>query len=359
MENRYLIDDTRNIDDFKKLSFSEYKKNDVFNVLFKSIESKKVENTCNWISECICSGYFEECWNKMLLYSSDVISINNPLLPNYLYKYNILFYNIYNNINKDKDKTDLIDLRNNQIIRNLFFSISVILTLSDKTKRYNKYPKIKQSDFDFNNISLRLSANSNLLPNDFIQFNEPDELKIIMNEIYYNLKNMKSGYEKCIYWILWILEWEKKMKKTNTTWNINSREVNVQNKYKNDLIWLIWELILLEVKSKNSKIKTQILSLYELYIYDFKISKKYKRLPYLYQSIVYLTHDISFDKQLLTNNVIYLQTQNNNNKMFETKKIHEKKPVIQKKIKVKKKDKNNQNNDIYKHKLDMFNNMIT
>jgi len=361
MNNKYLIKDTRTNDDFNKLSFSGYKKNDVLIVLLKSIETKKIENTCNWITECICSGYIEQCWEKMLLYASGVISINNPELPNYLYKKNILFYNIYNNTDKKKGNNEIIELRNNQIIRNLFFSICIILALSSKTKRYNKYPKIKLEDFNFNNISLRLSANANLLPNNFIHFNEPEELKIIINEIYYHLKNKMGGYDKCIYWVIWILEWEKKIKKNKGPWSIDNRNIEVDEKYKGDLIWIIWEVILLECKNKNTNIQRQVKSLFELYICDFKISKKNKRLPYLFNAIVYLMHNYNLNIEMIPNRDIYIQSQINNNKLFELKKIYEVKPLIQKQVKIKKKSReeliSDEGDDIYKNKLDLFNNL--
>tara|TARA_B110001469_G_C9612507_1_gene304748 strand:+ start:365 stop:1459 length:1095 start_codon:yes stop_codon:yes gene_type:complete len=362
MDNKYLIVDTRDIDDYNKLSFSGYKKNDVLNVLLKSIETKKIENTCNWVTECICSGYIELCWEKMLLYASDVISINNPSLPNYLYKKNILFYNIYNNIDKKKEKNEIIELRNNQIIRNLFFSISIILALSSKTKRYNKYPKIKLEDFNFNNISLRLSANVNLLPDNFIHFNEPEELKIIINEIYYHLKNKTGGYDKCIYWIIWILEWEKKIKKNKGPWNIDNRNIDVDEKYKADLIWIIWGVILLESKYRDNNIKKQVQSLFELYISNFKIGKKNKRLPYLFNSVVYLMNNYNLNIEMIPNRDIYIQCQINNNKLFELKKIYEVKPIVKKQVKIKKKkikktDDIDDIDDIYKNKLDLFNNL--
>ena len=88
MEDDYLINDTRIIDDLKKTTFGGYKKKDVYTVLFKSIETKKIENACNWLTECLCSGYFEETWQKLLCFSSNIITINNPHLPNYLYKKN-------------------------------------------------------------------------------------------------------------------------------------------------------------------------------------------------------------------------------------------------------------------------------
>ena len=203
MNDEYIIIDTR--DDFKKMTFSGYKKRDVYIVLNKSMETKKVENANNWITECICSLYMEELWTNLLLFAFKIININNPGLPVYLYNQNMIFYNIYNNLNL-KNPFELFNLRNNQIIRNLFTSIATILTISSKTKRYDKYPKFKDIDFNFDTIQIRLKADSNLLPNDLIHFDEPEELKVIMNEIYYHLKNKIGGYEKSLYWTLWIIE---------------------------------------------------------------------------------------------------------------------------------------------------------
>lgn len=318
MNDKYLIIDNRLNDKFKKTTFSGYKKNDVYYALFKSIEAKKIENACNWCAELLCSGYIEELWNKLIIYSSKVININNPKLPNFLYKKNIIFYNIYEN---EKDK---INLRNNQIIRNLFFSIIIILTLSSKTKRYDKYPKLTSNDFDYNIFTNRLYAEMHILPNDFIHFNEPEELKVFMNEIYTHIKNKESGYNKAIYWIFWLFEWEKKLKKINTNqWHIDSRNVDVKEKCKTDLVWIIWELIMLEVKEKNKDIKKQILSLYELYKYDYSTCKRNKRLPYLYCAVSYLCNNINFNINIINDHNIFIQSQINNNKIFESKKIHE------------------------------------
>ena len=320
MDDKYKIIDNRKSDTFKKTTLSGYKKTDIFNALFKSIGAKKIENACNWITEAICSGYIEDSWNKLLLYASDTITINSPKLPNYLYKKNILFYNIYNN---SKDK---LELRNNQNIRNLFFTIVVILSLSPKNKIYNKYPKLKQTDFDYNIFTNRLFAEMVILPDDFIHYNEPEELKVFFNEIYTHLKDTKSGYNKSIYWIIWLLEWEKKNKKINTTqWFIDSRVVDVKQNYKSDLIWIIWDIILLELKEKNKFVKKQVLSLYELYKYEFTTGKRNKRLPYVYSAVAYLCNNIDQNVNIINDKDkdILIQSQINNNKMFASKKINE------------------------------------
>ena len=63
-----------------------HKKNDIINAVLKSIETKKIENACYWASECIVSGYVLALWEKLIIFSSKMIHINNPNLPVYLLK---------------------------------------------------------------------------------------------------------------------------------------------------------------------------------------------------------------------------------------------------------------------------------
>ncbi len=65
------------------------------------------------------------------------------------------------------------------------------------------------------------------------------------------MKNLDNGYEKSIYWIIWIIEWEKMNKKKLNNWTINERNKDVKSKYRTDVIWLIWELIFLELYNKD------------------------------------------------------------------------------------------------------------
>ena len=94
-----------------------------------------------------------------------------------------------------------------------------------------------------------------------------------INEFYFHLKNQLSGYDKAIYWILWLLEWEKKHKKNKETWIISERKVNIKNsKDKCDFIWIIWDTIFEELKNRNNNMLKNIIKvLYSLYINKFYI----------------------------------------------------------------------------------------
>ena len=325
MDEKYLINDDRPSDSFKNKTFSGYKKNDILNAVMKSIESKKIENARHWTSECIVSGYSLKLWEKLLNFSAKIIHINNPKLPYYLYRKNLVFMNQINRLNTtSKDK--YLYLRNSQMVRNLFFDVICTLTTSSKTKRYDKYPKIDDNeDFNFLNIQKRFCASMNILPAHIIHFNDPEELRIIMNEIYTLLKNPQIGYDKCCYWILWLLRYEVIHKKKKKIWIIDEREVeDIPKKYRGNIVWVIWETIFEELNMrKNKNINKQIKSLYELFKCNYTIGKRTARIPLIFNAIGYLTHTISFKIPLRVDVKLFIQVQSTLNKMFLEKKKFE------------------------------------
>jgi hypothetical protein len=192
------IDDTRNYSDFKKITFSGYKKNDVLTALFKSIKSKNIETSCNWLIECIISGYVKELWEKLCLYYSKNIHINNSKLIDYTYKQNRIIQKIILN----KTNQELIDLRNDQTLINIMISYIVILIDSSIDIIYSNI-KINKTDFILSNVQNKLNSQMNILPEGIVNINEPAEIKLIINEIYYHISF--KNYDKIIYWIIWIL----------------------------------------------------------------------------------------------------------------------------------------------------------
>ncbi len=355
MNETYLIIDTRTVDSFKHKTFSGYKKNDVMSMVFKSIEGKKIETACNWATECILSGYAVTLWEKILHFASKIIHINNPKLPTYLLKKNMILYNQLNRLDT-RDKNNVLLLRNSQMIRNLFFDVVCTLSTSLKTKRYDKYPKINEKeDFNFTNIKKRLFSQMNILPNHIIHFNDPDELRIIMNEVFTLCKNKQFGYDRCCYWILWLVKWEQIHKKKKQIWNVSPRNVpDVPEKYRSNFIWVIWEIIYEELKERKDKnVIHEINSLYGLFKYNYTSGKRNGRLPLVFHAIGYLTHDLNFQLPIRNDYQIFIQVQSNLNKMFEAKKINE---IKTEQIVVKEPPKKqNVEGEQMKDKLDIFN----
>ena len=369
MNDIYRITDSRDYKMFSKKSFSGYKKTDVMNALFKSIESKKIENACHWTTECIISGYTLSLWEKLIIYGMKVVHINNPSLPSYLLMKHRIFYNQYKQINAKKE--NILLLRNSQMIRNLFFDVVTTLSTSLKTKRYDKLIKINEKeDFNFITIQKRLCSKMNILPDHIILFHDPDELRIIINEIFTMLKNKQFGYDSACYWVLWLYRWEKIHKKNKQIWSLSLRKVkDIDPKYGCDLSWVLWSVILEEMNQRKDPIITQqINSIYQLYKSNYTSGKQTSRLPYIYYAIGFLTHDINFKIPIRSEYKIYFQVQANVNKMFLSKKMFEetqindsipnKQTKTQKPITTNKQDENI-NIEIVTDKISIFNELDT
>ena len=330
MKQDYLILDARPLSAFRDKTFSGFKKTDVYKALIKSMDEGKVEDTCFWIIECIVSGYSVDIIDKLCAYGSKIVHINNPTLPEYLLRKYITFQNSINHI-KRKDKDQYIHLRNTQSIRNCLVDIAITLCLSNKTKRYDKYIKVNpKTEFAFSQLQKNLNATMQLLPQSTIRFTDPEELRIILNELLFHLKNSHGGYERACFWIGWLIQWEKREKSMKRKFEIEEREIRgLDPKYRKDMIWLPWSVVHLEAEQRSIDIRNQINALYHLFIYNYTSGKRASRLPYLYQSIGFLTLPHTFTIPLRTNLNLFLQTQCAINMRSKQKKVNEVKTYVE------------------------------
>jgi hypothetical protein len=323
MNEDFLITDPRPSECFRDKTFSGYKKTEVLKTLFKSIDMGKVEDTCFWLIECIVSGYSVDLSEKMAIYGSKVVHVNNPRWPSFMWRrYHSLHASIDHITRKEKDK--LIHIRNSSHIRNNLVDVAVTLAISSKTKRYDKLPKVDPSkDFEFTEIQKKMNATMQLLPKDTIRFTDPEELRIIMNELFFNLKNTHGGYEKCSYWIGWLVQWEKKEKAQKRKFEIETRSVpNVNPKYGKDMIWLVWEVIFEEAKLRDVLTKKQVQSLFHLFSHNYTCGKRHSRLSYIYHAIGYLTLPFK-DRPLRPNHELYIRSQFHIHTLIKSKKTHQ------------------------------------
>ena len=285
MNEIFLIQDNRHLEEFKDKSFCGFKKTEVYKTLFRSIESGQIENACHWLTECMISGYCIDLLDKLIAFSSKLIHINNPKLPVYLHRKYMYFFKSIDNINVKKQKHLTIHFRNNLVLRNLMFDLVSILTISPKTKRYDKYPKINETtEFQFESIKKRLRAQANFCPDTLFKFN----------------KKMKQAFE------------------------IDEREIdNIKPAYKKDVVWLLWSALLYEANTRDEPTKQQVFALYKLFKYEFTGPKRNLRIPIIYHTLGYLTHSVNFTLPLIYDKRIYIQCQCNVNYMFKMKKKHE------------------------------------
>ena len=267
----YIIDE-RNTKDFSIGTFSGYKKTDVIKQFENSIINKNIEEACNWLVELHISGKVDNIWDIIFNISSKNININNPKLISWVYAKYIKYENLMNKF----DKKYLYECRNNQEIRNLFVDIITILTFSDKTNIFDKLPKIKDSDLNYNYYSIKIKNNTNYFSEIFTENNIDNEFIVIINEIIHLIKIGKIN--NIIYWCLWLDKLHKFKKKNKIDFicpKIENNDINL--KYHSDWIWTIWHIILLKSEYINSELKIEIESLYKIYKNKYttaSISKK-------------------------------------------------------------------------------------
>jgi hypothetical protein len=309
--HEFRINDCRSIKDFSKKTLSNYLIKDVQNVLGKAFLSCKLEEACNWTFELLICGHCDKFWDKIFNIIYKNININNPMMPYFIlkrYEKYCTYFDKYEN---------KLELRNNQVIRNMFCEICCIICHSVKLKPLN-FSKIKDNDFNVNFFSTKLKADKDSYINDKLKFGDPPEMKIILNEFNYSL-NIKN-YELCNYWLSWAFEFEKKNTKKDKFYLCGYRTIeNLDKKYCNDLCWFIWEIIIKESFKLGEKNINNIQSLYKLYKKDFKQSQKSKKNYIFLYAIKYFTDIYSFSNSIIPDFNVVIQACSNVNYLFTEK----------------------------------------
>ena len=270
----YIINDTRKQYEFNKKTYSGYKKTDVFNLLNKNIIIGKLEDVCNLGVECVISGYFEDLWEKILEIYTKFININSPYISYYLFNRLVLFIRISK---QEYFMQTPLDMRNSQQVRNMFCEILSILNNCTKHRTILKLIKINKTDFNPEYFKKRLTATDYSKSINILEKEDPKELLFVMNEISLHLDINNYNLNHCIYWLSWILEWEKLNILKKNKFDCAFREIkDINPKFKRDFIWILWDIIIKEGEKRNNDLLNQLKSLYEFFKYKYTQSKKKK-----------------------------------------------------------------------------------
>lgn len=310
---------------FIKETFNGYKKNEVFNEIYKNILSGNIEKSILWSTELHCSGYIDIFYEKLLnLFITDINKANLNIIDIFINDLTILEKKkkIYNNIN---------EFSNDQFIRNHISNIVSILAFSPKYK-LDKLPVIKTYDLNMNNNKNRIiSKNLNEIQI-FIKKNDPKNIIIPLSEILLNLKNknISKSLENTLFWLNWIIFYEKNFHKGNLKCSKRNIE-NIDIKYTNDFTWIIWDII--NSISDNIFIK----KLFYLYKFSYNKSKKNNKIniiilafniiidpfPYIEYNKKIIDDDNNIKRIKIISNINYqyYDTINNNKKIINTKDI--------------------------------------
>jgi hypothetical protein len=309
------INDKRGKKEFNGITFSKFKKSEAKKELLNCLLSGNIEQSCYWSAEFICSGDFLYLWDILFVFISKYIHIGNPKLPIYINSRLNLFKNILNS----GYSNDILKLRNNQTIRKNFIEVIGIICCSKKKNSYD-IPKIKETAFNIIQITNKLTAKNKDAGYKIFKNEDPREIFIAINEFAWNIQ-MKDT-QRAIYWLEWVIEYQKLCKKKNIINKCARREYPVENKFQHDMIWIIWEIILDESKRNTGlyKINTALLHIFCL---KYKFSVNSKRKLIIYYAISLLTETYDTKIPVITNMRLIEKIKENSNEIYKQIKKNE------------------------------------
>ena len=290
------IEDTRSAVDLRSLTFSNYKRNEVKKELLNALLAGRVENSCYWCAELICSGGLVDVWNIVLRMTSEYINVANPKLPTYVE----LRYRYFRTCMKDIEIE--LHARNNAKIRALFTELMCVLAVS---KRRPKMPMVRldvETAFDMHSVSERLAAPSTRYASAAFKPVDPKELFIPINELAYHVSRESRNCTSACYWLEWVLQFEHKSAKADELCKCAMRAMppELASKYGNDVGWLLWDVLTCEVKRRAAPLLTKISdALYFLYCFRYNASVARRRRYVFYHMCYMLTEPVDVDQKII------------------------------------------------------------
>lgn len=290
------INDKRDIKEFKKISFSGFKRTDVTKELLNSILNSKLEPACYWSSELICSGHFLDLWHVIILFSTKYIHLGNPKLIPYI----DLRINSFKEVLKNGYIGNEIKMRNNPKIRKLFAEIMVIITQSNRKHSFESIKLDKNESFDMTLMSEKFKAPNTKYADVVFKKEDPKEIFIAINELSYHLSpKSKNNIQSC-YWIEWIIEYEVRCKKNKIKCLCERRDkIPVDSKEQMHIIWIIWDLLFHYSQNKNDFVKRVMNNLLNLFCLRFTYGMIKKRKFILYYAVSLITEQVNSNIELL------------------------------------------------------------
>ena len=293
------INDKRSSSEFKGITFSKFQKSKVKGELINSLIKSKIEPACYWTAELICAGHYSDLWEIILMFIGRYIHLGNPKLPIYI----SMRFKSFKEIISNGYAGNELSMRNNIKIRHLFAEVISVLCHSRKKHSLEAIKIEKNDEFNIADMASRLKAPAVTYVQDIFKLDDPKELFIAINEFAYHItKESKNSVSSC-YWLEWILEYETLCKHKKELCIGESRQIApIQDKFKNDIIWIVWEVILRECNNtKNPLIIKIVNALLEIFSIKYSSGVKKRRKFLIYFAISILTEPFDLTIDIINN----------------------------------------------------------
>ena len=293
------INDKRSSSEFKGVTFSKFQKSKVRSELIQCLITAKVEPACYWAAELICAGHYGDLWEIIILFIGRYIHLGNPKLPIYI----AMRFKNFKEILSTGYIGNELSMRNNLKSRQLFAEIISILCQSRKKHSLEAIKIQKVDEFNMTHMASRLKAPTIGYVEDIFKPDDPKELFIAMNEFAYHLTADSKNSVSACYWLEWLLEFETVCKHKKELCIGETRQfAPIQDKFKNDIIWLVWDIILHACASKQNLLMTKIINaLLEIFSIKYSSGVKKRRKYLIYYAISILTDPVDLAIDIIAN----------------------------------------------------------
>jgi len=289
------INDIRSASDFKGITFSKFKKTDVKKELLNSLINSKIEHACYWSAELICSGHYSDLWELILYFYTKHVHLGNIKIAIYLEFRIKYFKEIVQNGYLDNE----LRMRNNKKVRSLFCEVMCVLCDAQRKHSFDTI-KIKKDDFDMTHLRDKFKATSNKYAQSIFLDEDPKELFPSVNEFAYNISEDSKNIMDACYWIEWIMEFELICKNKKEKIFCERRNFSkVDTKFQKDIIWIIWDLFLLESQKRSKIVKKTMDALLSLFTLRYVSGCQKKRRNILYFAISLLCENFKSNETII------------------------------------------------------------
>jgi hypothetical protein len=316
------INDIRAPTQFKGVTFSKFKKTEVKKQLIENMLKKRIEPACYWCAELVCAGQYMDIWEIILHYIGKYIHLGNPKILHYIDNR----YTIFKNIMSQGKFLNELQLRNHPTIRSLFAEITAILAISNKKNSFEHIKINREEEFDITQMAENLIAPNMTYVQDIFKKDDPKELFIAVNEFAYNISNDKLNMVNACYWVEWVIEFQYICKKRKNPCTCESRNYPVEPKFKNDIIWILWDTMFHYAEKKGDLCFKLLGSLFRIFCIKYTTASSKKRRYLLYFAISLITETIPTNIEMVSNKKIIESITTKINTIYKQIKKNEESP---------------------------------